>query len=112
MISSFTQRVPSASRPSSAVSTASFTVAQPAVLGSRRYSPPSTSMRLSPYPSRLTRRIDAVTIWAPLALIESSMTCWLGYPAVPMSRRDVRVTPSRTNASDLVVMVLNLPGTV
>src|SRR5258708_35544540 len=45
------------------------------------------------------RRIDTVTISAPLAVMASSITCWLGYWAVPMRSREAKLRPAMTKGS-------------
>jgi len=60
------------------VSTASFAVWQPAVLGKKCTCFGITSTRLSSSPARLMRRIEAVTISVPLAAIESIMSLRFG----------------------------------
>src|SRR6516162_8887067 len=45
------------------------------------------------------RRIETVTISAPLASRQSSSTCWFGYPAVPTKSRDFNVVPAITSGS-------------
>src|SRR5258708_40303371 len=45
------------------------------------------------------RRIDTVTISAPLAVMASSMTCWFGYWAVPMRRREAKLRPAMIKGS-------------
>src|SRR4051794_26319732 len=47
------------------------------------------------------RRIDIVTSSAPLALSESSRTCWFGYCAVPTNSRDLRAVPAMISGSDI-----------
>src|SRR5204863_6857296 len=45
------------------------------------------------------RRIEAVTISAPLASSASSMTCWFGKRAVPAINREEKVAPAMTSGS-------------
>src|ERR1051325_6188313 len=45
------------------------------------------------------RRIEAVTISAPLASSASSMTCWFGKRAVPAIKREEKVVPAMTSGS-------------
>src|SRR5262245_26842670 len=101
MTSSLIQSVSSASRASSAVSTASLAVWQPAVLGRNWMCLGIRSTRLSSSPARLMRRIEAVTISVALAAIESSMSLRLGYPAVPRNRRERSSRPAMIRGSDI-----------
>src|SRR5215831_7202482 len=93
--------VSSASRASSAVSTASFAVWQPAVLGRKWMCLGMRSTRLSSSPARLMRRIEAVAISLPLAASASSITWRLGYPAVPRNKRERNSRPAITSGSDI-----------
>src|SRR5438045_6178893 len=45
------------------------------------------------------RRIEAVTISAPLASSASSMTCWFGKRAVPAINREEKLVPAMTSGS-------------
>src|SRR5262245_36786802 len=101
MTSSLIQLVASASRASSAVSTASLAVWQPAVLGRKCSLPPSRSTRLSSSPARLMRRTEAVTISVPLAATAASINLRLGYPAEPRNSRYWNVRPAMTSCSDM-----------
>src|SRR5215831_7272659 len=101
MTSSLIQLVSSASRASSAVSTASFAVWQPAVLGKKLMCFGMRSTRLSSSPARLMRRMEAVTISVALAAMASSMSLRLGYPAVPRKRREPNSRPAMIKGSDI-----------
>ena len=98
--SSLTQGVPNTSRPISAVVTASFTVRQPAVLGStRRPSVVSCISRIKdqkPSPARLppdSRRSDAVTMAAPDARTAAAISAGDENSAVPQSSREPKRSP-------------------
>src|SRR6516164_8070440 len=108
MTSSLIQLVSSASRASSAVSTASFAVWQPAVLGRKRTRPDSRSTRLSSSPARLMRRIEAVTICVPLAATASSIILRFGKPAVPRNSRESNVWPAMTRGSDICKLLTQI----
>ena len=98
MTSTLIQLVSSASRASSAVMIASRAVSQPAVFGRNRR--PCRIFTVSePWPWSETRRIEAVAMSAPEAATASRMMICVGYPAVPMRRREVSVTPAITNGS-------------
>ncbi len=100
--SSFTQSVPSASRASSAVCTASAAVWQPAVLGSTRMprsvSRPSTDRP----PPGATRRMATVVSSVPDAASARSSTSRLGAPPVPMISREPNFSPAMTRGSVMV----------
>src|SRR6267378_3510850 len=94
MTSSLTQSVPSASRASRAVSTASAAPRQPAVFGNgvmpSRFSRSSTPVP----PSASTRRIATVVSSVPDAMSASSSTARFAAPPVPMISREPNSRPA------------------
>src|SRR5699024_313516 len=104
--SSLTQLVPSASRASRAVLTASVALRHPAVLGSARIpSSRSRPSRPSPPPSpspaprrRSTLRMDPVVSAVPDAISASRSTAWLPAPPVPALTREPSSSPATTDA--------------
>ena len=96
--SSFTQSVPSASRASRAVVTASRAVKQPAVFGSTSQPADSSVSRIDPGAEGSTRRIATVASSAPDALAASAIAPRLRKPPVPSTRRERSSRPAIWNA--------------
>ena len=92
---------PSASRASSAVSTASLAVWQPAVLGRKWTRPASRSSRLSSSPARLMRRIEAVDHLgaARRHRVEHHLPVGIAGGAEEQPRAELR--PAMTSGSDI-----------
>jgi hypothetical protein len=106
--SSFTQSVPSASRPSLAVRTASRAVKQPAVLGRGRMPVRSSTSNNEPGADGSTRRSATVVSSVPDATSARSSSSRLGAPPVPMIRRDPNFSPAMTSGSSSAIP--NLPA--
>ncbi len=102
--SSLIQSVPSASRASRAVRTASPAVKQPAVLGRTRMPSRSRTERTEPCTVGSRRRMATVVSSVPLATRERSRTSRLGAPPVPMIRREENSVPPRTNTSSDIAL--------
>ena len=116
--SSLTQSVPSASRPSRAVNSASLAVWQPAVLG-RMCTPACCSVPSSdPVPPGATRRMATVLTAVPDAASTRPSTSRLVTPPVPTMSRELssrppssQVSPARPVAfCTLVSVILILPA--
>ncbi len=97
--SSLIQSVPSASRASRAVRTASPAVKQPAVLGRTEMPSLVSTDRTEPWTVGSSRRIATVVSSVPDATRARSRTSRLGAPPVPMIRREVKVRPPRVKRS-------------
>src|SRR5215468_1119810 len=77
---------------------ASRAVSQPAVLGRNRYFDNTLTVS-KPCPFSEIRRIETVTISQPLAATASIRMRWVGYPAVPSSRREPNASPASAKGS-------------
>src|SRR3954451_20523821 len=97
--SSLTQSLPSASRASWAVVTASRAVKQPAVLGSTKQPASSRTWRIEPRALGSTRRIATVAIWAPEASTACAISSRLRKPPVPRTSRESKLRSPISSAT-------------